>query len=277
MRETAFQSHVAASDWSWTPLLCDYDCDGLLDIFITNGMVRDFTNADALRDRGFDEISFVGRTEWDLHEDGEPNPEQNMALRNLGGAQFSDVSRAWGLAENSVSFGACWADLDGDGDLDIVSTNLGKAPSVYRNDSSGNRAVILLEDPDSMNRRGDRCARHHRDRGWRAGPHHPPGQRLPQLEPTCRPPSLRARGGGAHQGGRRRVAGRRRPLPGTNRSPRQPEDHHHAQPGGTSKAAGASGGNQCSPRSVPRSGTSPTARTSPTTSYCRTSCPRSSQ
>ena len=154
MRETAFQSQIAASDWSWTPLLSDYDCDGHLDIFITNGMVRDFTNADALSDKGFDEISFVGRTEWDLHEDGEPNREQNMALRNDGGAQFSDVSDEWGLAANSVSFGACWADFDGDGDLDIVSTNLDQPPFVYRNDTAGNRTVIALEDPESMNRQG---------------------------------------------------------------------------------------------------------------------------
>lgn len=153
MTESSFQSHLSASDWSWTPLLADYDCDGLLDIYVTNGMVRDFTNADHFKSQGYDGLSnlFVGRTEWDLHEDGKPNPERNLAMKNIGSEGFKDISKDWGLEKESVSFGSSWADFDGDGDLDIITTNLNEPPSLYRNESTGNRFALTLKDPRSQN------------------------------------------------------------------------------------------------------------------------------
>ncbi|MGC6459914.1 MAG: VCBS repeat-containing protein [Akkermansiaceae bacterium] len=156
MTESSFQSHLSASDWSWTPLLGDYDCDGFIDIYITNGMVRDFTNADHFKSAGYDGATnlFVGRTEWDLFEDGTPNNERNLAMKNLSTEGFKDVSKDWGLEKESVSFGSVWADFDLDGDLDIVTTNLNEPPSLYRNNASGNRFVVSLTDPFSRNRHG---------------------------------------------------------------------------------------------------------------------------
>ena len=154
--ESAFQSHLASSDWSWTPLLGDYDCDGLLDVVITNGMVRDFTNADAFANIKVEEGKslFSGRDEWDLHEKGDPNPERNMAFRNKGQGAFEDVSKTWGIDRNSVSFGACWADFDDDGDLDFISTCLGEPPLFYRNHSDKERIIIALKDPHTSNVHG---------------------------------------------------------------------------------------------------------------------------
>lgn len=154
MTESSFQSHLSASDWSWTPLLADYDCDGHLDIYLTNGMVRDFTNADHFKSQGYDTMTnlFVGRTEWDLHENGKPNPERNLVMQNLGSKGFKDTSKSWGLEKESVSFGSAWADFDGDGDLDIVTTNLNEPPSLYRNESTGNRFLVTLKAPHSQNR-----------------------------------------------------------------------------------------------------------------------------
>jgi hypothetical protein len=156
MSESSFQSQLSASDWSWTPLLADYDCDGLVDIYITNGMVRDFTNADHFKSKGYDTMSnlYVGNTEWDLHEDGEPNPESNVVMRNLGGSKFEASSEKWGLKKENVSFGSAWADFDGDGDLDIITTNLNEPPSLYRNEATGNRLLVSLHDPHSQNVHG---------------------------------------------------------------------------------------------------------------------------
>lgn len=156
MSESSFQSHLSASDWSWCPLLADYDCDGHLDIYITNGMVRDFTNADHFKSQGYDTITniMVGRTEWDLYEEGQPNPERNLVMRNLGKTGFEDSSKKWGLEKESISFGSAWADFDGDGDLDIVTTNLNEPPSLYRNEAGGNRLIVALHDPHSQNPHG---------------------------------------------------------------------------------------------------------------------------
>ena len=82
--DAAFYSGLAYSDWTWAVKMGDLDCDGALDIFISNGMTRSFNNSD----NPLDTKKLHGRTEWDLYEDSPTRPEQNLAFRNLGGLKF---------------------------------------------------------------------------------------------------------------------------------------------------------------------------------------------
>lgn len=142
--EVAFMTGLQASDWTWTPRFEDLDNDGWEDVFITNGMTRDFTNSD-LNDiakqkykEGTPEF-FAFWRQQDLRRD------KNMMLRNLGDLRFEDVGEAWGFDHVGVSFGAGTADLDLDGDLDLVLNNMDRPAQIYRNNSTqGNSVRVQL-------------------------------------------------------------------------------------------------------------------------------------
>lgn len=131
---------IHATDWSWAPLLADYDNDGLKDLVITNGYRRDITNLDYAVYLNQEE-SFHGLSEEKarlnrikkLYELPEAKM-QNYVYRNNGNLTFDNVSDAWGLQEKTYSNGAAYADLDNDGDLDLVFNNIDSEASVYRNE-----------------------------------------------------------------------------------------------------------------------------------------------
>ena len=140
--ETAFLSGLAYSDWTWAVKMGDLDCDGLLDVFMSNGMTRNFNNSD----NPLDVRKLHGQTEWDLYEGTPTRPEQNLSFRNLGALKFVDNSKSWGLAKTGMSYGAVWFDLEGDGDLDLAVANLNEPPSIHRNDTTdANRVIVKLE------------------------------------------------------------------------------------------------------------------------------------
>ena len=133
---------VEKTDWSWAPLLADFDNDGWKDLYITNGYRRDVTNLDFIvfnheqASFGTPEAQFQqARNElYNLPELKIPK----YAYRNRGGdpekaLTFEDVSEAWGLNQTGFANGAAYADLDNDGDLDLVTNSIDDEAMVLEN------------------------------------------------------------------------------------------------------------------------------------------------
>ena len=148
--ENASLSGVANSDWSWAAKLADYDNDGRVDLFVSNGVVRDFNNSDIT----YTSQDQIGKSEWDHYENAPTKPEQNLAFRNNGDLIFSDVSKEWGLDHTGISYGTVHGDLDRDGDLDLVVVNLNEPVSIYRNESSSGHSVSISLRGSSLNSYG---------------------------------------------------------------------------------------------------------------------------
>ena len=140
LREGAVQAGVAATDWTWSVRFEDFDNDGRLDLHVTNGMIREYHNADLL-----DDIRVLGSTEASRRalRSSPVFAERNLAYRNEGGLEFREVGAEWGLDELGVSFGTATGDFDGDGDLDLIYGNYEKPPTVLRNDSTGGHRLVV--------------------------------------------------------------------------------------------------------------------------------------
>jgi hypothetical protein len=158
-------SGIEATDWSWSVLLADFDNDGWKDIHVTNGIGRDFINADFLE--------FSNQ----VFNSGSSRQEQEKAIRdklaslkhvnlsnylyhNNHNLSFKDVSGSSGIAEPSMSNGAAYADLDNDGDLDLVVNNINKPAFVFINNTNQknkpltNHFLSIKLQGDSINTRG---------------------------------------------------------------------------------------------------------------------------
>ncbi len=142
--DIAWLADVAASEWTWTVKFADLDLDGFVDLFITNGMVRDLMDADtADRVIGI-EHETIAESIAVINEYPLLNTA-DLIFRNKGDLSFEDVSATWGLTEPSVGHGATMSDLDNDGDLDIVINNLNQQAGIYRNDSDNPRITVKLQ------------------------------------------------------------------------------------------------------------------------------------
>ncbi|HTF16906.1 MAG TPA: VCBS repeat-containing protein [Chryseolinea sp.] len=135
--EVAQLSGVSNTDWSWSPFLVDLDNDGLSDLFVTNGYLRDFTNLDFMKyTSGVYQEARQANKPVDYLAIVQQLPQTrltNYAFRNIDGLTFENVSGQWGLTRQAVSNGAVYADLDNDGDYDIVTNNLNDSPTMLKN------------------------------------------------------------------------------------------------------------------------------------------------
>ncbi len=130
-------SGVYCTDWSWAPLLMDFNNDGYKDLFITNGYGRDMTNRDFVKFYANERLKYLrGEPSDNMFRmlQGIPvTPVHNYLYLNNGNLQFSDVSLSAGFDKQTLSNGAAYADLDNDGDLDLVINHLNAPAEIYRN------------------------------------------------------------------------------------------------------------------------------------------------
>ncbi len=131
---------IHATDWSWSPLLVDLDMDGWKDLFISNGIFRRANDLDYVQfltggNRYFPQRDNSGVPDRVLYEKMPLQPDVNYMFRNNGNLTFSDSSAAWSSAPPSFSNGSAYADLDNDGDPDLVTNNINGPAFIYRNNA----------------------------------------------------------------------------------------------------------------------------------------------
>jgi len=168
--DLAQRAGVASTDWSWSSLFADFDNDGWKDLFITNGLMRDIRNKDAHKTFSHyiesaladyvkkhpnltEEVSV-----WDIVDIGKalaltPSVKlSNYIFQNNGNLTFTKKMEEWGMSEKTFSNGASYADLDNDGDLDLVVNNINDPASIYRNNAnSQNHYLRILPVADQKN------------------------------------------------------------------------------------------------------------------------------
>jgi len=131
---------ISNTDWSWSALLVDLDNDGLRDLFVTNGYLKDITNMDNMTRTK--EIYRMAREKnvqvnyLRLIQDLPTTKLQNYVYKNINGIKFKDMSEAWGVHEKTVSNGTAYADFDNDGDYDLIANNLNHTPLILKNNQN---------------------------------------------------------------------------------------------------------------------------------------------
>jgi hypothetical protein len=156
---------IQATDWSWSVLLADFDNDGWKDMHITNGIGRDFINSDFL-----EFSSNIFNSNLGKKEQQEAIRKKLAALKNIKlpnylfinkqDLTFEDRSDSSGINEPSMSNGAVYADLDNDGDLDLVVNNINKDAFVFINNTNQKGKPLKVHylslglEGDSLNREG---------------------------------------------------------------------------------------------------------------------------
>ena len=152
---------IFSTNWSWSPLICDFDNDGNKDLYISNGYGKNNTHMDFIQ-LTVDEVKKKQKGEATLSKMGfvEKIPAtilKNYIFKNNGDLTFTNVTDSWGYEVPSLSNGAAYADLDNDGDMDLVVSNINDYAFVYRNNSSelnSNHFLKIKFDGTGMNKEG---------------------------------------------------------------------------------------------------------------------------
>jgi hypothetical protein len=130
---------VSNTDWSWAPLIADLDNDGNKDIFVTNGFRRDITNRDFIKfnaDSTLKHLTGDTKTKlFNLLKSTKSTPLHNYIFKNEGNLTFTDHSKEWGFNTLGFSNGAAYADLDNDGDLDLMINKINHEAGIFRNNT----------------------------------------------------------------------------------------------------------------------------------------------
>jgi len=139
--DVAYMAGIYQTDWSWTPLVADFDNDGYRDMVITNGYPRDVTDLDHALYSNSQGRTVKENTSLASADSFPVVKTPGYAFKNTGGYLFKDQSKAWGIVNPAFSNGGVYADLDNDGDLDLVINNIDEAAFVYENTLNNKKAV----------------------------------------------------------------------------------------------------------------------------------------
>ncbi|MDE0598293.1 MAG: CRTAC1 family protein, partial [Dokdonia donghaensis] len=148
-KEQALSSGIAATDWSWSALFADFDHDGVQDLFIANGIPKrpnnldfiNFISSDKIQNR-INESRLLDNEALDLMPSG---ATPNRLFKGDGDLNFTDKSQTWLASQPSVSGASALADLDNDGDLDIVVNNINKEATLYINQTDTTATYVQLK------------------------------------------------------------------------------------------------------------------------------------
>jgi len=140
---------ISNTDWSWSALFADFDGDGWKDLFISNGYEKDYTNMQFLK-YTVDERLKAKQTGAppDIKEIIGQMPSidvRNCLFKNNGDMSFTEKTVEWGMGRSFKSNGAAYADLDNDGDLDMVINAMNEKAVIYRNNSAADTAVHFMK------------------------------------------------------------------------------------------------------------------------------------
>jgi hypothetical protein len=152
--DVALMTNTYATDWSWSALINDFDQDLRNDIFISNGIYK--------RPNDLDYINYISNVNFSLYTQNEQDSIEreliktmpsikipNYAFKGAKNLKLSEVSKSWGLNENSYSNGSAFADLDNDGDLEIIVNNVNEPAFIYENTSNKNYLQLEIKTSQS--------------------------------------------------------------------------------------------------------------------------------
>lgn len=157
--EIAFLSGIAATEWSWGGLLADLDNDGYKDLFVTNGIKGATNDMDYMNFIANEDIQRridhgMADTDLPLTREIPPKKVSNYVFKNNGDLSFSDETVHWIGQEPAYSNGSAYADLDNDGDLDLVVNNLDQPATIYQNNLETGNSIALYFSGTGPNTRG---------------------------------------------------------------------------------------------------------------------------
>ncbi|HEY6976780.1 MAG TPA: VCBS repeat-containing protein [Chitinophagaceae bacterium] len=154
-------SGIAATDWSWSPLLADFDNDGIKDLFVANGIVKRMSDLDYIKFISSREVQkTINQTkQFDktILNNIPSGKVHNYIFKGNADERFTDESIKWGMSVPTFSTGAAYADLDNDGDLDLIVNNINDEAGVYRNNATSKNYLAVSCKGNSANTSGIGC------------------------------------------------------------------------------------------------------------------------